>query len=158
VNEPVLEIRDLAVVFDGFRALDGVNLTIDEGELRFLIGPNGAGKTTLIDAITGLVKPTAGEVRFHGRALLDVRDVAQRLQVGRPLVGTVLETDELHHATALARNRGAHSRFATGGSFIHVRFAGAMGRSALGITELHCARLQAEIFSNNVRQPLRCAR
>ena len=44
MSEPVLEIRGLAVSFDGFRALDGVDLTVDEGELRFLIGPNGAGR------------------------------------------------------------------------------------------------------------------
>ncbi len=50
---PVLELRDLAVSFDGFKALDGVNLVVHEGELRFLIGPNGAGKTTVVDCITG---------------------------------------------------------------------------------------------------------
>ena len=54
----MLEVRDLAVSFDGFRALDGVDLTVDEGELRFLIGPNGAGKTTLVDCVTGLTKAT----------------------------------------------------------------------------------------------------
>src|SRR5207247_1854920 len=52
--------------------------------------------------------------------MLDVRDIAQRLQIDRPLVGLVLETDELDHVTALARHRGADSRFAAGGSFFHV--------------------------------------
>ncbi|MDQ1377968.1 MAG: urea transport system ATP-binding protein, partial [Acidimicrobiaceae bacterium] len=53
----LLEIEDLEVVFDGFRAIDHLSFQLNEGELRFLIGPNGAGKTTLIDVITGLTKP-----------------------------------------------------------------------------------------------------
>ena len=63
----VLEVRGLAVEFDGFKALDGVDFTVEQGELRFLIGPNGAGKTTLIDCITGLTKPTAGDVLLRGQ-------------------------------------------------------------------------------------------
>ena len=67
---PILEVRDLEVVFDGFRAIDGLSITVEEGEVRFLIGPNGAGKTTLVDVITGLTKPVAGSVTFCGDALL----------------------------------------------------------------------------------------
>jgi urea transport system ATP-binding protein len=50
----MLELRDVRVVFDGFPALDGVDLTVPDGELRFLFGPNGAGMTTHIDVFTGL--------------------------------------------------------------------------------------------------------
>ena len=53
-GEDYLEIRDLTVDFDGFKAIDGVDLTLLQGRLHFLIGPNGAGKTTLVDALTGL--------------------------------------------------------------------------------------------------------
>ncbi|WP_347222093.1 ATP-binding cassette domain-containing protein, partial [Mycolicibacterium poriferae] len=53
-----LEIRGLTVDFDGFKAIDGVDLTLLQGRLHFLIGPNGAGKTTLVDAVTGLVQGT----------------------------------------------------------------------------------------------------
>ena len=49
-----LEVRGLRVEFDGFVAVQGVDLTVTAGDLRFLIGPNGAGKTTIVDAITGL--------------------------------------------------------------------------------------------------------
>ncbi|GGP71133.1 urea ABC transporter ATP-binding protein UrtD [Saccharothrix coeruleofusca] len=81
---PVLEVRGLRVVFDGFAALDGVDLTVAEGELRFLIGPNGAGKTTLIDVITGLTRPAAGSVRFDGVELVGLREHrVVRLGVGR---------------------------------------------------------------------------
>jgi len=73
VND-LLEITDLEVVFDGFRAIDGLSLRLGEGELRFLIGPNGAGKTTLIDVVTGLTKPAAGSVRFAGTELIGRRE------------------------------------------------------------------------------------
>ncbi|MGQ4377481.1 urea ABC transporter ATP-binding protein UrtD [Streptomyces sp. SAS_267] len=69
-SEPAgLEIRGLRVTFDGFAAVDGVDLDVRPGDLRFLIGPNGAGKTTLVDAVTGLVRAT-GSVRFGGADLL----------------------------------------------------------------------------------------
>ncbi|WP_129668505.1 urea ABC transporter ATP-binding protein UrtD [Phytoactinopolyspora endophytica] len=57
-----LVIEGVSVVFDGFTAVDGVSMTAEQGDLRFLIGPNGAGKTTLVDAVTGLV-PATGSVR-----------------------------------------------------------------------------------------------
>ena len=56
LGEDYLEVRDLTVDFDGFKAIDGVDLTFLQGRLHFLIGPNGAGKTTLVDALTGLVQ------------------------------------------------------------------------------------------------------
>ena len=81
---PVLELRDLAVSFDGFKALDGVNLVVHEGELRFLIGPNGAGKTTVVDCITGLTKPDSGEIRFRGRSIRGMKEHRiVRLGIGR---------------------------------------------------------------------------
>jgi urea transport system ATP-binding protein len=82
--EPVLEVRGLSVDFDGFKALDGVDLTVEQGELRFLIGPNGAGKTTLIDVVTGLTRATTGEVVFGGRAITGAREHhIVRLGIGR---------------------------------------------------------------------------
>lgn len=78
-----LEVRGLTVDFDGFKAVSGVDLTLFQGDLRFLIGPNGAGKTTVIDAITGLVSGT-GSVNKSGVELLGkkVHQIA-RLGVGR---------------------------------------------------------------------------
>ncbi|MFI6441744.1 urea ABC transporter ATP-binding protein UrtD [Streptomyces sp. NPDC050759] len=87
-----LTIRDLRVTFDGFTAVDGVNLDVSAGDLRFLIGPNGAGKTTLVDAVTGLVKAT-GSVRFGDRELIGtpVHRIA-RLGIGRTFqTATVFE-------------------------------------------------------------------
>ncbi|AII09051.1 urea ABC transporter ATP-binding protein UrtD [Rhodococcus opacus] len=83
MSSEYLEVRDLRVSFDGFKAVDGVDLTLMQGDLRFLIGPNGAGKTTLVDAITGLV-PATGSVTKSGVELVGkkVHRIA-RLGVGR---------------------------------------------------------------------------
>ncbi|GAA2667972.1 MULTISPECIES: urea ABC transporter ATP-binding protein UrtD [Actinosynnema] len=79
-----LEVRGLRVGFDGHPALDGLDLTVRAGELRFLIGPNGAGKTTLVDVITGLTRPSSGSVRFGGRELVGLPEHRiARLGVGR---------------------------------------------------------------------------
>ncbi len=78
-----LEVRGLTVSFDGFKAVDGVDLTVLRSDLRFLIGPNGAGKTTIIDALTGLVSATGSA--HYGKAELIGRksDQIARLGVGR---------------------------------------------------------------------------
>src|SRR4029077_2642329 len=65
-NPPMLAVRDLTIAFGGVRALDGVDLAIDTGEIRGIIGPNGAGKTTLLNVICGFVKPTRGDVLLDG--------------------------------------------------------------------------------------------
>ena len=80
----LLELRDIAVSFDGFKAINGVNLSVEAGELRFLIGPNGAGKTSLIDVVTGLTRPSAGSVRFDGVDITSKREHQRvRLGIGR---------------------------------------------------------------------------
>ncbi len=58
----VFEVRGLTMDFGGLRALDGLDLHIDEGEIVALIGPNGAGKTTFFNCITGIYRPSAGDV------------------------------------------------------------------------------------------------
>lgn len=60
----ILYVEDLCVSFDGFKAINKLNLYIREGELRCIIGPNGAGKTTLMDIITGKTTPDSGSVFF----------------------------------------------------------------------------------------------
>jgi urea transport system ATP-binding protein len=68
-NTKILEIENLTVSFDGFKALNQLSFSMDTGELRVVIGPNGAGKTTFLDVITGKVQPTTGRVLFKGRNL-----------------------------------------------------------------------------------------
>ena len=61
---PILYVEDVSVSFDGFKALNNLNLYIDDGELRCIIGPNGAGKSTLMDVITGKTRPDTGSCFF----------------------------------------------------------------------------------------------
>jgi urea transport system ATP-binding protein len=56
----MLYLEDISVSFDGFKALNGLTLALDAGELRCIIGPNGAGKTTMMDVITGKTRPDSG--------------------------------------------------------------------------------------------------
>ena len=67
MNGKILETENVTVSFDGFKALNNLNFSMDAGELRVVIGPNGAGKTTFLDVITGKVQPTQGRVMFKGR-------------------------------------------------------------------------------------------
>ena len=67
-HKVILYLEDISVSFDGFKALNNLNLTIDAGELRCIIGPNGAGKTTMMDVITGKTRPDAGTC-FFGQTL-----------------------------------------------------------------------------------------
>ncbi len=63
----LLEARGLMAHFGGVRAVDDVNLSVEQGTIHGLIGPNGAGKTTLINLISGLIAPTGGTMSFDGR-------------------------------------------------------------------------------------------
>jgi ABC-2 type transport system ATP-binding protein len=70
MSDPILDIRGLTKTYrGGTRALDGVDLSINQGEIFALLGPNGAGKTTLIGAVCGLVRPTAGTITAFGHDL-----------------------------------------------------------------------------------------
>ncbi|MEM0937201.1 MAG: urea ABC transporter ATP-binding protein UrtD [Pseudomonadota bacterium] len=64
----LLEVSGVSVSFDGFKAINNLSFSIDEGELRAVIGPNGAGKTTFMDIVTGKTKPDAGRVTWGERS------------------------------------------------------------------------------------------
>ena len=66
----MLDVEDLVVRYGSAVALDGVSLTVADGEMVALVGPNGAGKSTMINTIAGLLKPSAGSVRLEGRVAL----------------------------------------------------------------------------------------
>ena len=66
-----LEAAGVKVHFEGVRALDGVDLELEQGELLGLIGPNGAGKTTLVNALSGFQRPTDGAIRLEGEEVTD---------------------------------------------------------------------------------------
>ena len=80
----LLELQNVSVSFEGFFALNELNIALKKGELRAIIGPNGAGKTTFLDVITGKVKPKNGEVLFNGKSLIGKKEhKIARVGVGR---------------------------------------------------------------------------
>ena len=72
----ILEAQDLRKRYGAFVALDGISLTVREGEFVSIIGPNGAGKSTLINLLTGVLTPSEGRVRFKGQDIGGIGPVA----------------------------------------------------------------------------------
>lgn len=69
----ILELKNLTVRFGGVTAVNGVNLSVSEGEIAALIGPNGAGKTSVFNLITGVYSPTEGDIVFKGQSIVGVK-------------------------------------------------------------------------------------
>lgn len=107
----MLEVIGVDAGYKDLQALWGISLRVNEGELVALVGPNGAGKTTTLKVISGLIKPTAGDVLLNGESLLKEpphrivgRGISQVLEGGRVFTGlTVLENLELGAFGAEAR-------------------------------------------------------
>jgi urea transport system ATP-binding protein len=83
-HETLLAIEDLTVSFDGFKAVDALNLYVEKNELRAVIGPNGAGKTTLLDLICGRTKSTSGSIQFKDKEITKLAEhEIVRIGIGR---------------------------------------------------------------------------
>ena len=78
----LLDVRNVSVTFDGFRAINSLSLALKPGEMRAIVGPNGAGKTTMMDIITGKTRPDSGTATFNDLTRLDEPAIA-RLGIGR---------------------------------------------------------------------------
>lgn len=106
-----LEITGLGLRFGGLTVLDNVSLSVEPGELFALIGPNGAGKTSVFNCISGIYRPSAGTIRFGGRALLGLspHEIA-----GRGVVRT-FQHGEVFREMSVVDNllAGRHARFRT---------------------------------------------
>lgn len=98
--KPVLAIEGLTVSFDGFKAVDDLNLYIDRNEVRVVIGPNGAGKTTVLDLICGKTKATAGSIQFEGRELTRMREY----DIVRAGVGRKFQNPSIYEALTVFEN------------------------------------------------------
>ncbi len=75
----MIEIKDVVKTFDGFRALDGLTMTVPSGAIYGLVGPNGAGKSTIIRHITGIYRPDAGSIRIDGQPVYENPAVKARI-------------------------------------------------------------------------------
>ena len=82
LTRSLLYLDGINVTFDGYKALRGLSLTLEPGEMRAIIGPNGAGKTTMMDVITGKTRPDEGDVYFRGSHDLTQLDEASIAQLG----------------------------------------------------------------------------
>ena len=115
LTSSLLYLDGVSVSFDGYKALRGLSLALEPGEMRAIIGPNGAGKTTMMDVITGKTRPDEGEVYFEGRhdlTRLDEAEIAE-LGVGRKFQKpTVFENHTVNDNLLLAA-KAPRSVFAT---------------------------------------------
>ncbi len=98
---PVLYVEDVSVSFDGFKALNNLNLYIDDGELRCIIGPNGAGKTTMMDVITGKTRPDTGSVYFGQR--IDLLKLPEH-EIARGGIGRKFQKPTIFEALSVFEN------------------------------------------------------
>lgn len=98
-----IDMRDVTKVFGDFKAVDHLNLTVQQGEIFGLLGPNGSGKTTTINMISGLSVPTGGEVHVLG---YDVRQQARQM---RQLLGMVPQETALYEELTAWTNMDFHA-------------------------------------------------
>lgn len=96
----ILSVEDLAVSFDGFKAVDDLSFYVEPNECRVIIGPNGAGKTTVLDLICGRTKATGGSVKFKGMNLLDMRED----QIVHAGVGRKFQTPSVYEDLSVFEN------------------------------------------------------
>jgi branched-chain amino acid transport system ATP-binding protein len=109
----LLEVRDLRVAYGHIEAVQGVSFEIEAGEVRTLVGANGAGKSTTLLALSGLVRPKAGSIRFQGEELtrLKTHQIVERglVQVaeGRAILATLTVRENLELGAYRRKDRAA---------------------------------------------------
>ena len=97
---PILAVEDLTVSFDGFKAVDSLNLYVEQNEVRVIIGPNGAGKTTLLDLICGRTRATNGTIKFKDKELIGMAEH----KIVRAGVGRKFQTPSIYENLTVSQN------------------------------------------------------
>ena len=147
MRETQLYLNDVHKTFDGFKAINGLSLVIEKGELRAVVGPNGAGKTTMMDIITGKTRPDSGEVIWGVDTDLTRIDEASsaRLGIGRKFQKpTVFETHTVEDniGLALAADRSVW------GTLFHRRTAEEQSRIDALLELVRLGEARAELAAN----------
>jgi branched-chain amino acid transport system ATP-binding protein len=106
----MLELENVSVRFGGLTAVDNVTLKIGSHDVIGLVGSNGAGKTTLFNAISGLVQPTSGAIRFDGKDVLRA-PMYRRARLG---IGRTFQVPQPMHELTVRENLLVAQRFGTG--------------------------------------------
>lgn len=96
----ILEVSDVNITFGGLRALNQVNLQVEEGSVHAIIGPNGAGKSTLLNCFVGRLTPDTGSVQFAGESLLGI----EPYQINQLGVSRVFQTPEIFEDLSVLEN------------------------------------------------------
>src|SRR5256885_5490479 len=110
---PLLEVTGLTAGYDGVPVLHDVDLRIPAGTICAVLGANGAGKTTLLRTLSGLVRPTAGQIVFDGAALRDVpvehlvRRGLAHVPEGRGVIAELTVDENLRLGGLWRRDRGS---------------------------------------------------
>jgi branched-chain amino acid transport system ATP-binding protein len=111
----LLEVEDLHVHYGAIHALKGVSLAAEEGGIVTLVGANGAGKSTTLRAISALIKPSAGSIRFRGKSLVGVkpheivREGVSHVPEGRIVFANLTVLDNLEMGAYLRKDRAAYA-------------------------------------------------
>ena len=157
---PILEARRLGRSFGALHAVSNVDMAVEPGELRAIIGPNGAGKTTFFHLLSGVVRPTSGQVRFRGE---DISALSAPARCRRGLSRTFQITSVFPELTALENvrmaiqaRRGGNFRLFGGGALLAASERQAHDALAfLGIDRL--ARAPASTLSHGDQRLLEMA-
>ncbi|MDO8878237.1 MAG: urea ABC transporter ATP-binding protein UrtD [Pseudolabrys sp.] len=96
----LLALESVTVSFDGFKAVNDLNLYIDKGELRVIIGPNGAGKTTVLDLICGRTKLSSGSIKFKNEEISTLKEQ----QIVRRGIGRKFQTPSIYEDLTVFEN------------------------------------------------------
>lgn len=110
--KPILEVKNLQVVFSGFQALKGIDLVVGDREIVTIIGPNGAGKSTLLDAIVSKSPVAAGKVYFQGKDITNKNSYEiARMGIGRKFQNPNVYNELTVFENILLALKGTHGIF-----------------------------------------------
>ena len=128
---PLLAVEGLVKRFGGFTAVDGVSFEVAPGEILGLLGPNGSGKSTTFNCIAGMLKPTAGSVRFEGQEIAG----CSADEVCRRGIGRTFQIPRPFRSLSLLENAILAAHYGAGGA-IPREEAEARARDALRLAQL----------------------
>lgn len=148
---PILEVKGLSKNFGGLAALSDITLTIEDGEIRGIIGPNGAGKTTLFNVISGVYKPTSGQIFYRGKR----SHALSSSKIAKLGMVRTFQRTALYHDFSVLKNVAVARHLRIRENIFHV-FAGRIGkiekanleRSAEIVEFMGLGHLKDELASN----------
>ena len=156
----LLELQGLTKRYGGIVAVDNVTLAVESGEVRAIIGPNGAGKTSLFHLITGVVKPTMGEILFDGQRVTAM-PAFDRCQLGMSRTFQItalfpeMSARENTRLAAQARDKQRWRPLGGGAVFAEASRRGDAALERLGLT--HVAERPAGLLSHGDQRLLEVA-